>query len=153
MLTRRKHAVREPLPLPAAVIGHSIPAPIYATAQLSINTGQLHLTPLSLQISRFLHHSWPKTDQEGKRSVSAVHLGAPVPSPFKGSIPSFLPSKDAEIKTNLIRASWSSYHTRSTKAALTFYLFTQNLVFTSNFFQLLKDICSSKQLPNIRDYK
>lgn len=44
MPTHRSHTVQEALSLPAAVTGHSIPTLVSVTAQLFLNTGQLHLT-------------------------------------------------------------------------------------------------------------
>lgn len=66
MPTHRSHTVQEALSLPAAIIGHSIPTLVSATAQLSLNTGQLHLTLCSLQISRFLSPSWHRAVKEGE---------------------------------------------------------------------------------------
>lgn len=52
--------------LPAAIIDPSIPTLVYATAQLSLNTGPLYLTLLSLSKSKFLNLSCIKTNEQGE---------------------------------------------------------------------------------------
>lgn len=49
---------------PAAIIGHSIPPLVCATAQLSLNTTQLHLTLLLSEYPDSSVFPWHKTDTE-----------------------------------------------------------------------------------------
>lgn len=83
--------------LPTAIIGHSSPTLVFAMAQLSLNTGQLHITCFLCKYadpSIFLGIKLIKT---GKKTKSAVHFISSCTFHVKEACSIFLPFKDVVI--------------------------------------------------------